>query len=278
MFIKQLQIILSRLLVPLNHWREISSTKQLKWRNMLADDEIILKGRRRCHLAFHIAANEFGQSTTEQRPHSKPPREHVKKTIFHHFKGCSSQPAHQCVRKSIFIATVAKGWAVHHSMSGIWNIWLSPENVRVKMKAFLHGIMCTIVLLFKSLARGLLLEKPRGSECCVHLFIWNTHPETHTLCSVLHWQAVIPPLAYERRQLEGVAVTVVVPCCSLCYPFGGQLLCSRWPSGLFHSPPSFCVSPSVCRPPPPHSLHVEYPQKKGTKQALTYVDSMENLK
>lgn len=65
---------------------------------------------------------------------------------------------------------------------------------------------------------------------CVALF-WNKHTwartKTHTLSPVLRWQAVIPALAYERQQLEGVAVTVVVACCRLCYPFGWQLLCSR---------------------------------------------------
>ncbi len=54
----------------------------------------------------------------------------------------------------------------------------------------------------------------------------STHTKTHTLSCVSRWLAVIPALAYERQQLEGVAVTVVVACCLLCYPFGWQLLCS----------------------------------------------------
>lgn len=52
----------------------------------------------------------------------------------------------------------------------------------------------------------------------------HTHTSAHTLSSALRWQAVIPALAYERQQLEGVAVTVVARL--LCYPFGWQLLCS----------------------------------------------------
>lgn len=51
------------------------------------------------------------------------------------------------------------------------------------------------------------------------------HVRTHiVLCIALRWQALIPALAYERQQLEGVAVTGAV--CLWCFPFGGQLLCS----------------------------------------------------
>lgn len=40
------------------------------------------------------------------------------------------------------------------------------------------------------------------------------HTNPHLLSGALRWQAVIPELAYERSQLEGVAVTVAV-CCVL---------------------------------------------------------------
>lgn len=45
----------------------------------------------------------------------------------------------------------------------------------------------------------------------------NKHAHTHarTLFCELHWQALIPALAYERRQLEAVAVASVAAntCC-----------------------------------------------------------------
>lgn len=49
-------------------------------------------------------------------------------------------------------------------------------------------------------------------------FIWNKHSCTYTkLSSVLHWQAVMPALAYERQQLEGVSVAVVLTCCGIYF-------------------------------------------------------------
>lgn len=96
------------------------------------------------------------------------------------------------------------------------------------MKALCTVIMCVhVCMCFSTL--------PDDSYYQCHVaprFIWNKHSQTdmrahtsaHTLSSVLRWQAVIPALAYERQQLEGVAVTVVARL--LCYPFGWQLLCS----------------------------------------------------
>lgn len=71
----------------------------------------------------------------------------------------------------------------------------------------------------------------------------HAHTHAHTLFCELHWQALIPALAYERRQLEAVAVASVAAnaCCG------------------FHSDGSSCVlshlcvnirrhTPSVCQP------------------------------
>lgn len=67
------------------------------------------------------------------------------------------------------------------------------------------------------------------TECWVHRFIWNKHSCTYTkLSSVLHWQAVMPALAYERQQLEGVSVAVVLTCCGIYLM--AVFLCSCCPS------------------------------------------------
>lgn len=97
------------------------------------------------------------------------------------------------------------------------------------MKAFYTVLCVHMCVRFKALPDDSYYQNHVAQSAeCIASFAINTqkHTETHTLCSVLHWQAVIPALAYERRQLEGVAVTVVVACCLLCYPFGWQLLCS----------------------------------------------------
>ena len=97
------------------------------------------------------------------------------------------------------------------------------------MKA-LHTVLCVhMCVCFKALPDDSYYQYHVAlSAECIASFGINTraHTKTHTLSSVLRWQAVIPALAYERQQLEGVAVTVVVACCLLCYPFGWQLLCS----------------------------------------------------
>lgn len=77
--------------------------------------------------------------------------------------------------------------------------------------------MCGDVHVFGGLVAWWLLQPmPCVTECWTHYFVWNKNTKPHTqrrrLFSALHWQAVIPALAYEREQLEGVAVTVV-PCC-----------------------------------------------------------------
>ncbi len=92
--------------------------------------------------------------------------------------------------------------------------------------------MCAHVHVFKALPDDSYQYRVAQSVECIASFEINTrkntraYTKTHTLSSVCRWQAVIPALAYERQQLEGVAVTVVVACCLLCYPFGWQLLCS----------------------------------------------------
>lgn len=66
-------------------------------------------------------------------------------------------------------------------------------------------------------------------------FIWNKHSCTYTkLSSVLHWQAVMPALAYERQQLKVslsqlfllavVSILMAVFLCSCCPSLGPSLI------------------------------------------------------
>lgn len=77
--------------------------------------------------------------------------------------------------------------------------------------------MFVLLCKIQSPARWLLLPL-LSAECWVHRFIWNKHSCTYTkLSSVLHWQAVMPALAYERQQLEGVSVAVVLTRCGIYF-------------------------------------------------------------
>lgn len=73
----------------------------------------------------------------------------------------------------------------------------------------------------------------------------NKRTNTHSLSCELHWQAVIPALAYESQQLEGVAVSVV-GACWLCIWMAVPLFLLTLTS-LFTAAcwPLFCASPSV---------------------------------
>lgn len=95
----------------------------------------------------------------------------------------------------------------HHKVDYILCIYkVYFFTVKVKVKA-LCSYFCAR---FKAL--------PDDSECWVHRFIWNKHSCTYTkLSSVLHWQAVMAALAYERQQLEGVSVAVVLTCCGIYF-------------------------------------------------------------
>lgn len=108
---------------------------------------------------------------------------------------------------------------------------ISCENIKVEMKHHLSMCAC-----FKALARWL-LPIPCGTECCS---LWYKHTNTHALSPVLHWQAVIPALAYERQQLEGVAVNVVVVACVIHLDGSSSVLAI--PRSLLRYLLSFCVS------------------------------------
>lgn len=126
---------------------------------------------------------------------------------------------------------------------------IQPKNIKVKMKAFSVYYMCTCACVSQPCQMTPITNTMWHRVLSASLHLEETqkksrkHTRTRILSSVLHWQAVIPALAYERQQLEGVAVTVVVPCCVVHLDGTSSVLAIPRFTNVQHCAPS-CLS--VC--------------------------------
>lgn len=119
---------------------------------------------------------------------------------------------------------------------------------------------CACVLAFCQMtliANAMWLRTPaRLARCGTNTRKQRVHAHTRThivLCIALRWQALIPALAYERQQLEGVAVTGAV--CLLCFPFGcSSSVLANLCFNTRHDTPSVCLHLSVT-----HVLYIDPP-------------------